>query len=53
MSKNTENQVPVNEVEKSDLKEALSVVELEERFEMTAAVQAADRCLIVESAELQ
>ena len=47
MSKNTENQVPVNEVEENDLKEALNIVELEERFEMTAAAQEADRCLIL------
>ena len=46
MSKNTENQVSVNEVEENDLKEALTVVELEERFEMTAAAQEADRCII-------
>lgn len=36
----------ISEKEVSELTDALSVVELEERFEMTAAAASADRCII-------
>ncbi|MFC0186385.1 hypothetical protein SAMN04515674_10646 [Pseudarcicella hirudinis] len=39
----------ISEKEVSELTDALSVVELEERFEMTAAAASSERCTITQA----
>ena len=50
MSTKNEQPIAAAEAQEVELKEALTIVELEERFEMTAVAADSSRCIYNESA---